>query len=130
MIGWKGRSRGGSSLLRVLLVGFCMGPFFAVFPLSVEAEIVQRDLGKNSKGETVSGYVFQPGRSYRRRARTSDSVFGGRAERYRRGHGIDNGYQYPFYASSFYYYVPYSYSYPIHRYHGGGGGRLSVHLRF
>ena len=119
----------GGALAGCCCRAFVCGCFLGVAPLSIEAEIVQRDLGKNSKGETVSGYVFQPGRSYKRRARTSNSVFGGRTDRYRRGRGIDYGYQYPLYAPSFYYYVPRAYSYPIHHYHRSGG-RLSVHLSF
>jgi len=114
---------------RGLLAGLGLWTCVGALPLSTEAEIVQRDLGKNGKGETVTGYVFQPGRSYRRRPRTSNSVFGGRPDRYHRGRGIDYGYQYPFYAPSFYYHVPYGYSYPIHHFHRGGG-RLSVHVSF
>ena len=111
------------------LVGLCVYACLEVVPQSTEAEIVRRDLGKNSKGETVTGYVFQPGRSYRHRPRTSNSVFGGRPDRYRSGRGIDYGYRYPFYAPSFYYYVPYGFSHPIHHHHHGGGS-LSVHVRF
>ncbi|MCF6310987.1 MAG: hypothetical protein L3J39_00905 [Verrucomicrobiales bacterium] len=98
---------------------------------SLNAEIVTRELGKNSKGQTVSGYVFQPGRSYNRRPRRSDSVFGGRRDYARSGRGIDYGYRYPNYAPYFYYHVPYSYaySYPLHGYHHGGGV-LSVHVSF
>lgn len=98
-------------------------------PLSAEAEIVRRDLGKNDQGQTVSGYVFQPGRSSRRQLRNSDSVFGGRRVSARRARGIDYGYGAPFYGPSFYYYVPRHYSYPMHRYHHGGGS-LSVYVRF
>lgn len=100
-----------------------------IFPLPSKAEIVTRELGKNSKGQTVSGYVFQPGRSYQRRSRRSNSVFGGRRDYGRGGRGIDYGYRYPLYTPSFYYYVPHSYSYPIHHYHHGGGS-LSVHVSF
>ncbi len=115
--------------LRVLAAGLCWWLCAGVAPVSVEAEIVQRDLGKNDKGQTVSGYVFQPGRSNRRRPRSSNSVFGGRRDYYRRGRGIDYGYGYPVYASSFYYYVPRTYSYPIHH-HYRGGGSLSVYVSF
>ena len=119
----------GRSICRMLIVGLCVWACIEVVPMSTEAEIVQRELGKNDKGETVTGYVFQPGRSYRRRSRSSSSVFGGRPDRYRRGHGIDYGYRYPFHSPSFYYYVPFGYSYPIHHYHHGGGS-LSVHVSF
>ena len=125
----RGQTSAGRSIGRMLLGGLCLWACIEVVPLSTQAEIVQRELGKNSKGETVSGYVFQPGRSYRRRPPNSNSVFGGRPDRYRRGHGIDYGYRYPYYTPSFYYYVPYGYSYPIHHYHHGGG-TLSVHLSF
>jgi len=129
MAGWRGRVRGGWSIGRMLLAGFCLWVGLGAMPQSTDAEIVQRDLGKNSKGETVSGYVFQPGRSYRRRPRSSNSVFGGRPVRSNRARGIDYGYQYPFYAPSFYYFVPHAFSYPIHRFHHGGS-RLSVCVSF
>lgn len=126
MVDGSGKIGPGWSIGRMLLTGFCCLAGLAAWPQSTEAEIVKRDLGKNSKGEAVSGYVFQPGRSYRRRARTSNSVFGGRAERYRSGRGIDYGYQYPLFVPSFYYYVPHAYSYPIRYYRGGGSLSMCV----
>lgn len=121
--------KGKNHTVRGLLLAGLLYVGCVVLPLSGKAEIVTRELGKNSKGQTVSGYVFQPGRSYQRRPRRSNSVFGGRRDYGRRGRGIDYGYRYPLYAPAFYYYVPHSYSYPIHRYHHGGGS-LSVHVSF
>lgn len=129
MAGWSGSKRLGRGIDRMLIIGLCLWSCVWAVPLSSVAEIVKRDLGKNSKGETVSGYVFQPGRSYRRSARSSSSVFGGRPVRSNSARGIDYGYQYPYYAPSFYYYVPRAFSYPIHRFHRGGS-RLSVCVSF
>jgi len=129
MRGREGQIRGGWNIWKMLLVGLFLWGCFEVGPLPAVAEIVKRNLGKNSNGETVTGYVFQPGRSYRRRPRSSSSVFGGRPARSHSARGIDYGYRYPFYAPSFYYYVPRTFSHPIHHYHHGGG-RLSVHVSF
>lgn len=116
----------------MLLLSACGWLAFGTAPPSADAEIVTRNLGKDANGQAVSGYVFQPGRSYRHRLRNSDSVFGGRREWRSDRRGIDYGYEgygYPYYAPAFYYYVPSSYCYPI-RPIVYGGSRLSVHLRF
>ncbi len=114
----------------MLSLGICGWLVSGMAAPSAEAEIVRRNLGKDAKGRTVSGYVFQPGRSFRKRPRSSASVFGGRRASRRRG--IDSGYRgygYPYYATAFYYYIPAYYCYPI-RPAVYGGSRLSVHLRF
>lgn len=132
MEGCDGRIGSGRRLGRLLLAGCCLWLPVGSTPPSANAEIVSRPLGKDAKGQVVSGYVFQPGRSYRHRSRSSDSVFGGRRDGYRGRRGIDYGYRsygYPYYAPAFYYYVPSSYCYPI-RPVVYGGSRLSVQLRF
>lgn len=126
------QAKAGWNIGRMLLLGTCWWLLFGAAPPSVNAEIVKRPLGKDAKGQAVSGYVFQPGRSYRHRSRSSDSVFGGRRDWRSHRRGIDygyGGYGYPHYAPAFYYYVPSSYCYPI-RPVVYGGSSLSVHLRF
>jgi hypothetical protein len=132
MAGCKGKIWSGRHIGRTLLLGACWWLAFGAAPPSANAEIVTRPLGKDAKGQAVSGYVFQPGRSYRHRSRSSDSVFGGRRDDYRSRRGIDygyGGYGYPYFAPAFYYYVPSSYCYPI-RPVVYGGSCLSVQLRF
>lgn len=128
----SGQERTRRDINRVLLLGACWWLAFGMAPQSADAEIVRRNLGKDAGGQTVSGYVFQPGRSYRHRSRRSDSVFGGRRDGRGDGRGIDYGYWgfgHPCYAPAFYYYVPSNYCHPI-RPVVYGGSRLSVHLRF
>lgn len=128
----KGQARLGWNIGRMLLLGTCWWLSFGAAPPSADAEIVARNLGKDAKGQAVSGYVFQPRHSYRHRSRSSDSVFGGRREGRGSRRGIDYGYGaygYPYYAPAFYYYVPSNYCNPI-RPVVYGGSSLSVHLRF
>jgi len=132
MVVGKGRIRGGGRIGGILLAGICLCVWFGTTTPTANAEIVRRNLGKDAKGRTVSGYVFQPGRSYRHRTRSSGSVFDGRRDRRHDRRGIDYGYRgygYPYYGSAFYYYIPSNYCYPM-RPIVYGGCSLSVQLRF
>ena len=70
--------------------------------VSSQVEIVERELGKDSEGNTVTGDVFQAGRGFGRSSSRRSSL-PVRRSRWA-GRGIDNGYRYPY----AYYYVPFA----------------------
>jgi hypothetical protein len=98
-------------------------------PGTANAEIVDRELGTDSEGNTVKGHVFQAGRGFGRSTSRRSSLPVRRSRWASRG--IDRGYRYPY----SYYYVPFAsfhYGSPISfcrvpaRYFGGSSFSVRV----
>lgn len=86
----------GIAAIGLAMVGFCD---------SATAEIVERELGTDSAGNAVKGYVFQAGRGFGRSSWRRSALPVRRVSRSRwSGRGIRTGFGYPY----GYYYVPFT----------------------
>jgi hypothetical protein len=101
---------------------FCLGLVLSITGgFSARAEIVERDLGTDTEGKPVSGYVFQAGRSHRVSSLRRSS--GLQSRRVVRSSSRSRGTLQRGYRSPYYWYVPVI---PLHCGGIGYGGYFSI----